>query len=782
MKFDEEKLVRLGITTEPELILANETEDRPEVSTDDQSEQPTEEKISSEELAKNEADRINKELDEPAVEFNFENADLEMLINQISELFDITFVADDSITPMLQGARSVRGNKISFKTQRTLSKREAWNLFLTFLDISGFTAISEGNPKIRRIVTIEAARKSPLPAYIGVPASTLPNNDEMVRFVYFLENASLDTMRTVVDSLRSPNSSLVVLQELKAFVLTDKAYNIKSLMNIVYELDKVTMPQAMSVLKLRRADAKEVKLLYDSLAQVDEKSVQQQRFFPGRKLPSNHYFSDQVSVFAEPRTNSLILLGPADSIKRLEDFIMQSVDTDLTVPYSPLHVLPLKYADATTVANIMNEVTKFGATTEAGRAGGVRGGDKYLKPITFTPEPETNRIVVKGDYEDFLKAKEVILELDAPQPQVAIEVLLLGVTLNERKQLGAQIRTNEPSGQGLFGTNVTYQTSGLFGTEGIQESTNGTGVNRLLGNLLNLVSSGVAAGNTIVSLGDSLSVWAIIQALQTASNVQVLANPFLIATNKTKALVSLGEVRRVITGTIVGTSDVNTFGDAPAKLEVAITPQINSDGMIILDIIVSLSQFVGAANPENAVRTVREIKTKAIVTNKEVIALGGLVQNNIEDQQTKVPILGDIPILGWLFKNKQKTDTKSNLLVLISSRIIEPTADEDIIRFTQNHITDYTDTANEMIYPSENRDPINRWFFAPPPLNESVTDEFIYRRQARAIGNNKLHMDTVAPTPMAQTEQAPAPIKTALAPKKSRKLSNALTDQKEARA
>lgn len=782
LNFDEEKLVRLGVTTEPELILANETEDRPELSTDDQSEQPSEPKLSPEELAKNEADRINKELDEPAIEFNFENADLEMLINQISELFDITFVADDSITPLLQGARSVRGNKISFKTQRTLSKREAWNLFLTFLDISGFTAISEGNPKIRRIVTIEAARKSPLPAYIGVPASTLPNNDEMVRFVYFLENASLETMRTVVDSLRSPNSSLVVLQELKAFVLTDKAYNIKSLMSIVYELDKVTMPQAMSVLKLRRADAKEVKLLYDSLAQVDEKSVQQQRFFPGRKLPSNHYFSDQVSVFAEPRTNSLILLGPADSIKRLEDFIMQSVDTDLTVPYSPLHVLPLKYADATTVANIMNEVTKFGATTEAGKAGGVRGGDKYLKPITFTPEPETNRIIVKGDYEDFLKAKEVVLELDAPQPQVAIEVLLLGVTLNERKQLGAQIRTNEPSGQGLFGTNVTYQTSGLFGTSGIEESANGTGVNRLLGNLLNLVSSGVAAGNTIVSLGDSLSVWAIIQALQTASNVQVLANPFLIATNKTKAVVSLGEVRRVITGTIVGTSDVNTFGDAPAKLEVAITPQINSDGMIILEIIVSLSQFVGAANPENAVRTVREIKTKAIVTNKEVIALGGLVQNNIEDQQTKVPILGDIPILGWLFKNKQKTDTKSNLLVLISSRIIEPTADEDIIRFTQNHITDYTDTANEMIYPSEKRDPINRWFFAPPPLNESVTDEFIYRRQARAIENNKLHMDTVTPTPMAQAPIAPAPIKTALAPKKSRKLSNALTDQKETRA
>ena len=97
-------------------------------------------------------------------------------------------------------------------------------------------------------------------------------------------------------------------------------------------------------------------------------------------------------MFAEPRTNSLILLGPQDAIKRIEDFITQSVDVDLSQPYSPLHVLPFRYADAKTVADIMNKVTKFGATTEAGKSGGVRGGDKYIKPITFTPEPETNRI------------------------------------------------------------------------------------------------------------------------------------------------------------------------------------------------------------------------------------------------------------------------------------------------------------------------------------------------------------------------------------------------------
>ncbi len=118
-----------------------------------------------------------------------------MLITQISELFDITFIADDAITPMLQGAKSVKGNKISFKTQRTLTRQEAWNLFLTFLEISGFTAIAESNPKIRRIVTLETAQQITTPClYWRCLLATLPDNDEMVRFVYFVENTSLDTI------------------------------------------------------------------------------------------------------------------------------------------------------------------------------------------------------------------------------------------------------------------------------------------------------------------------------------------------------------------------------------------------------------------------------------------------------------------------------------------------------------------------------------------------------------------------------------------------------------
>lgn len=739
----EEKLSKIGISSEPgEILAANqkaletpsslvETEEVP------LTEIPNEKKLSE--------PFIPTQDEEPSIEFHFENASLDVLITQISELFDVTFIADDSITPMLQNAKSVKGWNISFKTQSPLTKKEAWNIFLTFLDISGFTVISESTPRLKRIVTLDAAKRSPLPAFIGVPAAQLPNSDEMVRFVYFVENADLKTIAPVVDALRSQTAQLTLLQDMKGFLLTDKAYNIKSLMNIVKELDRITMPQAMSVLKLKRADATQVVELYKTLSQTDTASITQQRYFPGRKALSSTYFPDNVSIFAEPRSNSLILLGPQDAIKRIEDFITQSVDVELSQPYSPLHVLPLRYANAETVAKIMNDVTQFGATTEAGKAGGVRGGDKYMKSITFTAEKETNRLIIKGDYEDFLKAKEVISKLDEPQPQVAIEVLLLSVALNENKQLGMVMRSRVPGTEGLLGTNTKFQTTGLFGNRSVVENTNGNGVNRLLGNLLNLVSTGIAAGNTIISLGDSLNVWAIAQALQTESNVQVLSNPFLIATNKTPASVSLGEVRRVTTGTIIGTQDTNTFGDAPAELKVEITPQINSDGMIVLDIKVSLSQFVGEANPDAAVRTERAVKTKTIVTNKEVLALGGLIQTDIENLQTKVPVLGDIPVLGWLFKNKQKIARKSNLLILISSRIIEPEAHEAITAFTDEHITDYIDTMNEMYRPTEKRDPINRWFFANQNINEKTTDEFVYRQHKNALDEVKFNKDVTTP-------------------------------------
>ena len=670
------------------------------------------------------------------IEFHFEDADIQNLLAQIEDIFNVSFITDEILNPLGPAGKALKGNKISFKTHAPLTRKAAWNLFLTFLDLAGFALVPQPEEGMYRVTTSDKAQQSPVPTFIGTSAESLPDNDQMIRFVYFIENADMNTLRDIVGTLKSPSARAILLQEIKALVITDRAYNIKSLMQIVQELDQVSMPQSMAVIKLRTADVGDVKKLYDSVSATGEGQQDggPARMFGARKQSASIYFPENARMIAEPRTNSLILLGPADAIKKIEDFIIKYVDVDLEKPYSPLQTYQLRYASAVTVSEIMNNMSQFGSDTAAGRAGGVRGGDKYLKPITFTPEPATNTIVIKGDYEDYLKALEIIKKLDEPQPQVAIEALILTMNFDDLRQVGSQIRNKISCGSGPLGPNVDFQTSGLaLGStpQGIQTNPNGPGADRLLANLINLVV-GAAAGNTVVSLGaDAFGVWGIFNVLQTVTTVQLVSNPFLVATNKTQASVSVGQINRVVTSTVfAGSNDSNAFGDFSAVIKLEVTPQINSDGMIVLKLNVLVENFLSnQASTTSVAKETRTVDTRTIVADKEVIAIGGLVKNTITDSLTKVPILGDIPILGWLFRNKGKDITKDNLLILISTRILEPEVTENIDEHTQNKLHDYYNSIEEYHDVGEYRDPVYRRFFENSTEDPTaVVENFFFNR------------------------------------------------------
>jgi general secretion pathway protein D len=522
-------------------------------------------------------------------------------------------------------------------------------------------------------------------------------------------------------------------------------------MKIVKELDKVSIPESMAILKLRNANAKEIQELYTNLLPKEEPTS---RFFT-KKQPTSLYFPENTRIIAEPRTNSLILLGPVDAIKKIESFIVKYIDVELDQAYSPLYTYQLKYADAVTIADIMNNVTQFGQNTEAGKYGGVRGIDQYMRPINFIPERETNKLIIKGYYEDYLKSKKILDQLDEAQPQVAIEVLIVSVDINDTKSLGAQLRSKAPGPNGLLGNNIKFQTSGLYADNksGIvtnppsgQATPPNTGVDRLLGNLLNLVT-GATPGTTLLTLGrDALGVWGIFQALQTVTDAEVVSNPFLLATNNTKATVKLGTERRVVTSQVVGTQPVDALGADDANLEVIITPQINSDGMIVLKVSVELDEFTDPFNQNSATKLQRNISTNAIVANQEVLALGGLIRNNITSVESKVPVLGDIPVLGWFFKNRRKEERKQNLLVLISTRIIAPHTDKDAKEFTQYHVADYQESLARMQSRSDQHDPIHRLFFQDKKERAERSDRTVFTHKKRE------HTEEIT---IEETESAP---------------------------
>jgi general secretion pathway protein D len=687
----------------------------------------------------------NEEDEEGNIDLNFENAGLENFAKQIEDIFEIILIPDDVINPLPQGKKAIKNNKITFKTNEPLSKKETWNLFVTFLDLAGFAIIPQVDPKEFRITTIESARKAALPTFIGVDPTTLPDTDELIRYVYFLENASTDTVMGIVNPLRSASSQgLIELKEHKGFILTDKSYNIKMLMAIVTELDKVSIPESMSILKLRNADAKAVQDLYKELLPKEEP---QSRFFT-KKQPTSAFFPENTRIIADPRTNTLILLGPSNSIKKIEQFIMKYIDVELDQAYSPLYTYQLKYADAETIADIMTKVTSFGQETEAGKFGGVRGEDQYMQPMAFIPEKETNKLIIKGHYEDYLKAQKVIAQLDARQPQAAIEVLIATIDLTDTKSLGAQLRSKEPGPNGLLGNNIKFQTSGLYGTSGIVANPDPTtGTNRLLGNLVNLVT-GAVPGTSLLTLGqDAFGVWGIFQALQTVVDAEVVSNPFILATNNAKSTVAIGEERRIVTSQVVaGGTNQNAFDADDAKLEVTITPHINSDGMIGLTIKITDNEFTDLTNQNDATQNTREIYTNAIVANKEVLAIGGLIRNNTQNIESKVPILGDIPILGWFFKNKKKTVTKNSLLVLISARIIDSLQGEEMKAYNRDYLADYQATVDAMDYVTSQQDPIDRLFFRDKTLRaQGQVEGLIFERHQKQQAEEK----------MAQAEKLP---------------------------
>lgn len=680
--------------------------------------------------------------EQDVIEFQFEDADLQNLVQQVSDLYGVTFIPDDAINPMSPNGKAVKGNKISFRTEKPLSKKQAWHLFQTFLDVAGLSLVPLADPSTFRIVKTEAARKAAIPTFIGVKAETLPDSDQIVRYLYFVQNTSVRMLEPIINELRSPASAFIPLQEMNAFILTDKAYNIKSLMNIINELDRVAMPQSMSVLKLKRSNATDVKAFYDSITKADDKNAAT-RLFPARKQPTALYFPENVRLIAEPRTNALILLGAQDAIKKIEDFITTYVDTDIGKPYSPLRTYTLKYADANTIANIMNELTQFGKDTPAGKTGGIRDGDKYMKNMSFTPELSTNRLIIRGDEEDYMKARDIIDILDEPQPQVAIEVLIISITIGDNRGLGTQLRSAQPGINGLVGDNVKFQTSGsnmssLTGS-GIVTNNNGTGVNRLLGNLITL-ATGAFAGNTLVTLGaDKFGIWGIFNILQTVSNAQIVANPFLVATNKQQAKVSIGELRRVVSGTVSGaTGNIDSFTNDLATLSVDITPQINSDGMIVLDLDIHVDSFANQIDLSSATQNKKNIKTTTIVADREVLALGGLVRNQINQSTSKVPLLGNIPVIGWLFKNRLKTQTKDNLLILISSRIIKPERSVHMTDFTQKRVDDYISDRDVIKKSYEQLDPVQRFFFNEKKnSSEDAMDNFLFDRSNKVLVENQ---------------------------------------------
>lgn len=670
------------------------------------------------------------------IEFNFDDAELKTLITYIEERFHLKFILDSVLNPMPQGGRSVAGIKITYRTNEPLLKKNAWALFLKFLDMAGLAVVPGPADRVLRIMTtdpksLNSASKEPIPTFIGINPEFLPDNDSLIRYVYFVRNANQDTIKRLLDMFKSQASpELIMVPEVRGIIMTDKAFNIKTMLEVVAELDKLSSPEVLSFVRLQHADATKIAEFYKTLVKEEDQAQRDfaARIMGGRRPQTLSFFPPGVRVIPEPRTNSLLLLGSEDGVHKVENFILRQLDKQTDLQYRFTKVHPLRYVSARAVANILNQAIKFGANSEAARVGGVRDGDKYFKPMSIVPEESGNRLVITGDYEDYLRLIEVIKRIDVEQPQVGLKILIVNFEQSDQRELGTQIRNKKPGITGLLGDNVNFQTSGLGG-KSIVERSDPQGATRLLGDLVNLALGG-AAGSTYITLGsDTFGVWGMLRLLDTCGRTTVVANPFVVTTNNYAANMAIGETRRVRDAVTKSTTDTTSYTTLDAKLEVKITPRISYEGYVTLDIYINNTQFTNT-NPssEDGNRITKEIQTSITLANNETTILGGLIKNDSLDDETMGTPFARIPLVGWLLgKLKTQQKTNSSLLIFITPEIIPPD-DERIAReFTSERFGDVARTLQVTSQPYYQMDPIHSLFFNDTDRGQSIVDKYVSR-------------------------------------------------------
>lgn len=657
-----------------------------------------------------------------SVAFNFEDIDLQNVAEYMERVHKVKFITDDILDT--SKTQKLAGNKVSFRTNAPLSKQESWSLFITFLSMAGLDVVPMAHAGFYRIVPLPGAPQEAIPAYIGASPSLLPDNDMMVRYVYFMQNADPLKIQPLISKFQGSTGSLMVYKDLKALIFTDKSYNIKSLMTIVKELDKPIAPQAMSVVKLKRANVEDVINLYNSL----KPSSQQRAWAPDSKDPASEFFSQNISLAGDKRTNTLIILGPKDAVSRLEDFIAKHIDVSANTTQAPVFVYYLEYTNAVDMQRTISSLVTYGSSTSAGQYGGVRDGQKYLQPMTIVADAHSNSLIINSTAEDYPAVEKLIKELDVPQKQVALEVLIVQVSGTKIKELGSQI--SGPNSDNTFLRSVSAQTSGIPPASGIVTTPDGNGLAQSIkSNLASLLLGPIRkTGSTLLTIGQP--IWAIFKVLKTITTTKILQNPFVVVSNNSKALIKVGTSRRVVTGEAIsaGNTAATGYQTAEANMSVTIVPQVNDQNIINLAIAIDNNQFVNNA-VNDAVQDQKSITTMAAVADGEVLVLGGIMADADTSATSGVPIFSKIPIFGWLFKNKSNSQGKNIFMVFICPKILDNVYHQaDVQEYTRNKIEeaqDYLRLMDDVGASESGQDPIDRAFFG---ANERKVDDLTVNR------------------------------------------------------
>ena len=579
---------------------------------------------------------------------NLKDTDIQEFIEFVADVTETTIVVDPSVK-----------GKVKVISSKPVSKAELYDLFLSILDVHGYTAVRSG--AVVRVIPNKNARSAP----VDVISGTSVINDEYVTQVIRLENVSAAKLIPVLRPLVPQQAHMAAYAPSNAIIISDIRANINRMEAIIARMDQSAVKET-EIIKLKYGVATDVVEMLKTL----EKSR------AGEGADAN----DEATLVADKRTNSVVVTADELSIERIKGLIDY---LDIPVEQSGnVRVMYLEYADATEVAEVLTRVMQNLSRLDDEATG--RNRSANASKSTIEADAGTNSLIITADTDEMAALEAVIARLDIRRAQVLVEAIIVEMEIVEGRELGLQWLFANDSG--LYGSNIS--------TSAAQQGRNATiaqaiipedsasediGVRDLAGALSQV--PGTTFGWGVVDQG--LTMTTILNALESQGNANILSTPSLLTLDNEEAFITVGQQVPFVTGSYTNTGAANgvanpfqTIQRENVGVTLQVTPQINEGDSVVMDIVQevsSISQQVLSAS--DVITNERKIETKVLAKDGDIVVLGGLVKDDVQDSQQGVPLLSDIPVLGRLFRSDVVSVTKSNLLVFIRSTIIRDDAD-----------------------------------------------------------------------------------------------------------
>jgi len=570
---------------------------------------------------------------------NLKDADIRAFVTQVADITGYSFVVD----PRVKG-------KVTVLSSAPMNKDEIYDLFLAVLNVHGFTAIP-GEEVVKIVQQVDAKQSAEILDRFPVTPS-----EQLITRVIQIDNANALELVPILRPLVAKYGHLAGVAAANALIVSDHSSNIQRIEQIVRELDSPSKYE-VEVIQLKEAWVGDMVKLLQELA-PDEL---------GRSGGEN--VARKYNVTADERSNRLILRGDQTFRDKMRGLIRQLDQPSATG--GTTNVIRLRHADAKVLTEILKGVMGEVAREAPGASGAAGGGSGSRQSSSFSvfADEGLNALVVRGEPSLMQEAEQIVAALDVRRAQVMIEAAIVEISDELGDQLGVQLAAGDESVGSVpaIGTNLTSG-EGMVGLNSV--------IGALVGDMIPQLGGGITIGAG--ERDENGITWGVlIQALSSSSAANLLSTPSIITLDNQESEIIVGQNVPFRTGesTVTGDGTTNPFTTIERRdvgLSLKVTPTISADGLVRL-VVEQTTEDISTTNVAGAsdlITNKREIKTTVLADDGETVVLGGLIKDDYQVSKSKVPLLGDIPLLGRLFSSESETRVKRNLLVFLRPTIM----------------------------------------------------------------------------------------------------------------